>query len=522
MILPFSSLRLGFCTLPLCVVLVCLSLLTCHRKDPVALQLDAADRLIDKQPRQGHSVLQAQRSDTALWSVDNRMRFVLLSAKARVRCGQSVAQFAPALQRVVRYYQDHGNKSGLQQAMLYLGNSLRDSNRYADALRCFRQASVPQEGRADSAAAADALMNQTLLYAYLFCGQQAETLATCAVNMAQATGSLRAIHWGVLAEAHSASGQQNKARACALRGYTSLCCETPQAPVLELYAMLLTDMGDSLRARECLKRLEAMPPQEAPSNILTNVRQAYYARFSQPDTALHYARLCLHGSATVDDSIRACRTLLRACMATKHYADAAFYTDLLTGLRSRESREVSRLFSEKTALADINFYQDAAPFGQGHRLSPPRPLWLGALGALLLLSFIVVFIVFSYRRKHSQRRRAQNTAAPQGKGEQNLGTQAADPQVMAAMAKLKASTESHESPLSDAEWQTLIAWVDKMYPDYGKRFRQARLGNKPIMQRMVYLVLFGFKDSEIVRILHVPRSTTYDRLKRIKKHLKLN
>lgn len=517
-----SSLRLSFFALPLCVVLVCLSAQTCHRPDAVARQLDAADRLIDKHPRQGDSLLQTQRHDTALWSTENRMHFVWLSAKAHVRCGRSVARLTPALQRATRYYQDHGNESGLQRALLYLGNSLRDSNRYADALRCFRQASVPHGGRADSAVAADALMNQARLYAYLFCGQQAETLATCAVNMAQATGSLRAIHLGALAEAHYASGLQNKARACALRGYTLLRRETPQAPVLELYAILLTDMGDSLRALECLKRLEAMPRQDAPSNTLANVRQAYYARFAQPDTALHYAHICLKRSVTVGDSIRACGTIIRACMATKRYADAATYTNLLTGLRSRESREVSRLFSEKAAPADINFYQKTAPLGQAPRSAYSGRLWLGAVGAFLFLGIAGIFVVLRYRRKHALWRRAQSTAVLPDKAPHGHDIPPANPQVKAAMAKLKARNESQESPLSDAEWQTLIAWADKVYPDYGKRFRQARLGNKPIMQRMVYLVLFGFKDSEIVRILHAPRSTTYDRLKRIKKHLKLN
>lgn len=556
------------------IVLLCTLVLVfsacSKRSGNVEARLLKVQTLGDTNPRAAMAALDSLREEVKQ-AGDERLQYKFMLLHNRLRDKADILPVSTdTMTAVCEYFEHHGTVGEKAEAQYYLASVYRDLQDYPQATVHFLQAAnLAEEATEPDAKLLERTYSQlAYLYSIEYNYDESLNAAKRCLDVAEKHHLDATISTMDVATAYLQKGDTLAGLKYCDKAWETIKGTDDVAAFADITAELLTvysERGASRPARECFERLQQIPAERRPHNFLYGVAN-YYDAFG-PNDSIEAAFRTLYDSIGTWTGVA-----YAAGRLTKFYHDLGRYKEACAyALDYKEANEhqLQEKMLELTARARGEYvYQrskeaEVQAVRQAGRLKVR--LWTSIAVFALLVAALLAFALSNRRkalrkmmRKDAkiasiegmlgkreellQQKTAQLSDLERQLDEVNVQLEAKDHQLRERMAQLNSlikvaimeeeiskGTEVMEKfreavanpriRLSAADWKSLLAKVDSLYPGFIAEVQvRSPKGGKEIV-RTASLLKLGFTNPEIAIIMDTPRQTVWHRVTKLKKQL---
>ena len=527
------------------VVLLCgLLFASCRQRTPIVRRIISLDSLADFAADSALKELHGLESQVQVESEYALRRWQLACIKAQDKA--YIPHISDSvIKDVVAYFERYGTVEEKIESYYYLGSVYRDLHDSPKSLSAFLTATDLSEKNRNPnlqlLANVHSQVSETMRRRFAY--REALSYAKKGMNLAAANGFLDPIYIMDVATCYKRLGDQDSA----IHYYNIALNDILRTNAVAKYRDCISEMSGyysryhyEKQSRMCINLLDSLEEAQRPRNYL-EAKAVFFDSYDMQDSALWYYEKSLNTKPNFYGIKDASNALMRILSEQGKYDKALRYAKIYAEAED-SIREMLKIEQTRNANNEFQYRRDMEAEVANERRAARAERWLLLTvgGSMILLLGGLLFYVNRRRRLTKQLLEKERSIARlrdeieigrklMEKKQETIAKREAERDSVVRMLR-SASAERYypeimnrfknvakgKATVNSNDWLQLTAAVESQYPGFAATLIDRWPDIKPDCLRIAYLTKMGMEAGDVMRVMEMPKSSFYRKLKRLR------
>lgn len=525
----------------LCILLLCALSFSCGNKSSLYHQIVSLDALADSAADTALVQLRSMENQVMAQSENIIRRWQLACIKAEDKSDVPFSSDS-LIKILVPYFDLHGSVAEQIEAHYYWGRTYYELHDSPRAVVGFRRALELYDQNAFKAhrIAANACSQLSDLFWRQFDYNNALEFALKGEKIARENGFCDPIYIMDVASCYLRNNNQDSTTHYYNMAYRKIVEDNSVRQygvcVAEIMSFFVS-IRDQAKAKKCQLMLESLEPSDRPV-VYTLANGSYYEAFGPQDSAIYYNQRHLEKAGNLYGRKDASRALMSIYGERGDYDKALRYAKIYAEAED-SIREMLKIEQTRNANNEFQYRRDMEAEVANERRAARAERWLMAVvGGSMILLLGGLLLHVDRRRRLMQRLLEQERAIARQRTELEAARsrmedlkrelKAKDVARETVMKMMLTAEAGHSCPdvvdlfrkaargqsaVGDDDWLRLAVAVEELHPGFADTMIERWPDIGPDSQHIAYLLQIGMEPGDIMRVMNMPKSSLYRKVK---------
>lgn len=523
--------KMGRYTFILIMMMAIVGVACHHTKDE---RLEQLYMMLDTQPQEALSQLEALEKDYARADEHIRMWYALVRYKAEDKCYRPLTSDS-TIKKICTYFEEQGDHREKMESFFYLGRTYHELRNYPSAVEAYGHAALIAETShltwSDSIVLSRIYGHMADVNRRINRNQEAYKLMRKSFQMQVVLGDDDIRTYEDMGRFADMADSLEEAKEL----YHATLVMIAKEKATEEY---VTELGEQLNfycytkdqefAELTYNLIKKIHPDSLPANVFSSIA-IYFDTFEKDkDSTLYYNLMALERITLVERKASTTKKIARLYeekgekeQALRYAMESLAYADSANCVIQEEDTKASKEQIHLQTLEGLRMMETEKEMEKKLNIT----IIIALVTFMIALVFLTLYLLnrrklkISLLTKERDEIKEQNQKLEQVvETDRRLRTENAT-DITSLRTRLKRIGESTKEKLEEGQWEEVFDAVDKFYPQYRECILNidSQLESPDLI--FLYLVKLGYKQADIARILKKPRSTVNRQFHELEKRM---